>query len=95
MPSKNKCNNPKRNNNSVQHKNNRHMQRSSLDSSKVDRVGYFEDKEPYMIPVNSARINESKKPILPCINQSVINTSMNIFIHVLSMENKHINFEVI
>ena len=95
MPSKNKCNNPNRNNNSLQHKNNRHMQRSSLDSSKVDRVGYLEDKIPYMIPVKSARVNETKNPALPCMSQSFIKMSTNIFIHVLSMENKHINFEVI
>ena len=95
MPSKNKCNNPKRNNNSVQKKNNRHMQRSSLDSSKVDRVGYLEHKEPYMIPVKSARINETKKPALPCSNQSFTNMSRNNDFHTYTMENSYISIEVI
>jgi len=95
MPSKNKCNNPSRNNHSVQKKNNRMMERAPLYSREIDRVGYLEDKHEYMIPVNSARINESKKPALPCMSQSFIKMSTNIFIHVLSMENKHINFEVI
>ena len=97
MPSKNKCNNPNRNNHSVQQKNNRVMERPPLYPCEVERVGYLEDKEPYMVPINSARINDSKKPILPCINQSSINTSMNIFPipHTLPTNNSYINFEVI
>ena len=95
MPSNNKCNNPKRNNHSVQKKNNRMMERAPHDSREIERVGYLEDKEPYMIPVNSARVNESKKPALPCMSQSFIKMSTNIFIHALTVENKHINFEVI
>ena len=95
MPSKNKCNNPKRNNNSVQKKNNRHMQRSSLDSSKVDRVGYFEDKEPYMVPIKSARINEAKNPTLPCMSQSFTSMSRNIFHSVHTMDDSNIKFVVI
>ena len=95
MPSKNKCNNPKRNNNSVQKKNNRHMKRSSLDSSKVDRVGYLEHKEPYMVPIKSTRINETKKPALPCMSQSLIRMSRNIFLHALTTDDLYINFEVI
>ena len=95
MPSRNKCNNPKRNNNSVQKKNNRMMKRSSLYPCEVDRVGYLEDKEPYMIPVKSARINETKKPKLPCINQSFMSMSMNIVLHAHTRDNSYINFEVI
>ena len=97
MPSKNKCNKPKRNNHSVQQKNNRVMERPSLYPREIDRVLYLEDKEPNMVPINSARINDSKKPILPCINQSSINTSMNIFQvpHTLPTNNSHINIEVI
>jgi len=95
MPSKNKCNNPNRNNHSIQKKNNRMMKRSSLDSREVDRVLYLEDKEPYMIPVKSARINETKKPALPCINQSFTSMSRNIFHSAHTTNSSHINFEVI
>ena len=95
MPSKNKCNNPNRNNHSVQKKNKRYMKRSSLDSSKVDRVGYLEDKIPYMIPVKSARVNETKNPALPCMSQSFTSMSRNIFHSVHSTQFNHINFEVI
>ena len=93
MPSKNKCNNPNRHNHSIQKKNNRHMKRSSLYSREIDRVGYLEDKHEYMIPVNSARVNESKKPALPCMSQSVMSMSMNIFLHAHTTNDSHINFE--
>ena len=95
MPSNNKCCNPKRNNNSVQKKNKRIMQRPSLDSCKVDRVGYLEDKEPYMVPIKSARINETKNPAPPCSNQSFTSMSRYNHFHMYTMDNSHINFEVV
>ena len=94
MPSKNKCNNPKRNNHSVQQENTNNMKRTSLYPREIDRVRNLEDKKPYMVPVKSTSINESKNAKLPCINQSVMSMSMNIFLHAHTMNNSHIRFEV-
>jgi len=94
MPSKNKCNNPSRNNHSVQQENTNSMKRTSLYPCEIDRVCNLEDKEPYMVPINSARENETKNAILPCMSQSVMSMSMNIFLHAHTMNNSHIRFEV-
>jgi len=95
MPSKNKCNNPKRNNHSVQKKNNRTMERSALYSREIDRVGYLEHKHEYMIPVKSARINETKNPAPPCINQSFTSMCRNNNFHRYTTENSYISLEVV
>jgi hypothetical protein len=94
MLSKNKCNNPKRDNHSVQKKNKRIMKRTSLYPREVDRVRYLEDKEPYMVPVKSARINENKKPALPCSSQSFTSTSRNTIFHMYIMNDLYISIEV-
>ena len=95
MPSKNKCNNPSRNNHSVQQENTNSMKRTSLYPCEIDRVCNLEDKEPYMVPVKSARINESKNAKLPCINQSVMSMSKNIFLHAHTTNHSYINLEVV
>ena len=94
MPSKNKCNNPNRNNHSIQQKNNRTMKRSSLNPREVERVLYLEDKVPNMVPVKSARIKETKNPKLPCINQSVMRACKNIFLHAHTTNSSNISLVV-